>query len=65
MIGYTGPRVKNGRPVENALFAREESVTVRERLLDPARLLNAQLQEIEGLLERRGDYVPGLCPMLG
>ncbi len=65
MIGYTGPRVKNGRPVENALFAREGPDTVRERLLDPARYLSAQLQEIEGLLARRGDYVPGLCPMLG
>lgn len=65
MIGYTGPRVKHGRPVENALFAREGPDTVRERLLDPARYLSAQLAEIEALLERRGDYVPGLCPMLG
>jgi hypothetical protein len=65
MIGYTGPNVKNGRPVENALFAREGPDTVRERLLDPARYLSTQLLEIEGLLERRGDYVPSLCPMLG
>lgn len=65
MIGYVGPKVKNGKPVENALFAREGPDTVRERILDPAKYLDAQLQEIEALLERRGDYVPGLCPMLG
>ncbi len=65
MIGYVGPDVKNGKPVENALFAREGPDTVRERILDPAKYLAAQLQEAEALLERRGDYVPGLCPMLG
>jgi hypothetical protein len=65
MIGYVGPKVKNGRPVENALFAKEGPDTVRERILDPEKYLNAQLQEIKALLERRGDYVPGLCPMLG
>jgi hypothetical protein len=65
MIGYVGPKVKNGRPVENALFAKEGPDTVRERILDPEKYLNAQLQEIAALLERRGDYVPGLCPMLG
>lgn len=65
MIGYAGPHVKNGKPVENALFAKEGPDTVRERILDPAKYLDAQLQEAEALLERRGDYVPGLCPMLG
>lgn len=65
MIGYVGPKVKNGRPVENALFAKEGPDTVRERILDPEKYLKAQVQEIEALLERRGDYVPGLCPMLG
>ena len=65
MIGYVGPQVKNGRPVENALFAKEGPDTVRERILDPEKYLTAQLQESAALVERRGDYVPGLCPMLG
>jgi hypothetical protein len=65
MIGYVGPKVKNGQPVENALFAREGPDTVRQRILDPEKYLCAQLREIEGQLAQRGDYVPGLCPMLG
>jgi hypothetical protein len=65
MIGYVGPKVKNGQPIENALFARQGPDTVRERILDPEKYLRVQLQEIAGQLAQRGDYVPGLCPMLG
>jgi len=65
MIGYAGPRVENGKPVENALFAKEGPDTIRERILDPEKYLKAQLQETEAQLKQCGDYVPGLCPMLG
>ncbi len=65
MIGYVGPKVKNGQPVENALFARESPDTVRQRILNPEKYLAVQIKEIEGQLGQRGDYVPGLCPMLG
>ena len=46
LIGYAGPKVKGGRPVRSALFSTEGKDTVRERLLDPARYLAAQLEEI-------------------
>jgi hypothetical protein len=65
MIGYVGPKVKHGKPVENALFARGGPDTVLQRLMSPEKFLRAQLQEIEGQLEQRGDYIPSLCPMLG
>ena len=65
MIGYVGPKVKNGHPVENALFSHEGPDTIRERILNPEKYLRAQLQEIEAQLAQGGDYVPGLCPMLG
>jgi len=65
LIGYVGPRVKDGRPVRSALFSTEGKETVRERLLDPARFLRAQIEEIEGQSALRGDLVPALCPTLG
>ena len=65
LIGYTGPQLKGGRPVRSALFSTEGTETVRERLLDPAKFLSAQLQEIEGQALFRGDFVPALCPALG
>lgn len=65
LIGYVGPRVKGGRPVRSALFSTEGIDTVRDRLLDPAKFLRAQLEEIEGQLALRGDLVPALCPTLG
>jgi len=65
LIGYVGPRVKGGRPVRSALFSTEGKETVRERLLDPARFLRAQIEEIEGQSALRGDLVPALCPTLG
>ena len=46
LIGYAGPRVKGGRPVRSALFSTEGKDTVRERLLDPAKFLAAQLEEM-------------------
>jgi hypothetical protein len=65
MIGYVGPKVKNGQPVENALFAREGPDTVRQRILSPEKYLAVQIKEIRRPAGQRGDYVPGLCPMLG
>ena len=65
LIGYAGPRVKGGRPVRSALFSTEGKDTVRERLLDPAKFLAAQLEEIEGQSALRGDLVSALCPALG
>jgi hypothetical protein len=65
LVGYVGPRVKGGKPVRSALFSTEGTDTVRERLLDPARFLAAQLEEIEGQMKLRGDLVPALCPTLG
>lgn len=64
-IGYTGPRLKGGRPVLSALFSTEGPDTVRDRLLDPAKFLRAQLAEIEAQLAFRGDVVPSLCPAFG
>ncbi|MBL8166239.1 MAG: hypothetical protein JNJ61_29920 [Anaerolineae bacterium] len=65
MIGYVGPRVKNGKPIPSALFSTEGPDTVRDRLLDPAKFLRAQLAEIEAQSVLRGDFVPSLCPTLG
>jgi hypothetical protein len=60
-----GPKVKGGRPVRSALFSTEGKDTVRDRLLNPARYLAAQLEEIEGQSKLRGELVPALCPTLG
>lgn len=65
LIGYTGPGLAGGRPVRSALFSTEGRDTVRERLLDPDKFLEAQLEEIHGQLAFRGDLVPALCPTLG
>jgi uroporphyrinogen-III decarboxylase len=65
LVGYVGPKVKGGEPVRSALFSTEGKDTVRERLLDPAKFLEAQLAEIEGQAKLRGDLVPALCPTLG
>jgi hypothetical protein len=65
LVGYVGPKVKGGEPVRSALFSTEGKDTVRERLLDPAKFLEAQITEIEGQAKLRGDLVPALCPTLG
>jgi hypothetical protein len=65
LISYVGPRVKGGRPVRSALFSTEGEDSVRDRLLDPAKFLNAQLAEIEDQIALKGDFVPGLCPAFG
>lgn len=65
LIGYTGPRQRGGPPVVSALFSSDGTESVRDRLLDPAKFLRAQLAEIEGQLALRGDLVPALCPTLG
>jgi uroporphyrinogen-III decarboxylase len=65
LIGYTGPRLKGGAPVRSALFSTEGKDTVRERLQDPKKFLAAQLEEIQGQIAFRGDFVPALCPTLG
>ena len=65
LIGYTGPKMRGGKPVISALFSTEGTETVLMRLTDPAKFLNAQLEEIEGQMAFRGDFVPSLCPTLG
>jgi len=65
LVGYVGPRVRGGEPVRSALFSTEGKDSVRARLLDPAKFLEAQLAEIEGQARLRGDLVPALCPTLG
>jgi hypothetical protein len=65
LVGYVGPRVRGGQPVRSALFSTDGTYAVRERLLDPARYLEAQLEEIEGQAALPGDLVPALCPTLG
>jgi hypothetical protein len=65
LVGYVGPRVKGGAPVRSALFSTEGKDTVKARLLDPGKFLEAQLEEIEGQSRLRGDLVPALCPTLG
>jgi uroporphyrinogen-III decarboxylase len=65
LISYVGPRVKGGRPIRSALFSTEGEDSVRDRLLDPAKFLKAQLAEIEDQSALRGDFVPCLCPAFG
>lgn len=65
LISYVGPRVKGGRPVRSALFSTQGEDSVRDRLLDPAKFLKAQLIEIEDQLSLQGDFVPCLCPAFG
>jgi hypothetical protein len=65
MIGYVGPKVKNGRPIPSALFSTEGPDSVRDRLQDPAKYLQAQMAEIAAQLQTGGDFVPSLCPTLG
>ncbi len=65
LIGYVGPRVKNGEPIRSALFSTEGRDTVKARLLDPAKFLEAQLAEVEAQSKLAGDLVPALCPTLG
>lgn len=65
MIGYVGPRVKNGKPIPSALFSTEGPDTVRDRIQDPAKFLRAQLNEIDAQMALQGDFVPSLCPTLG
>ena len=65
LIGYTGPDVVGGEPIQSALFSTEGAETVKERLLDPDKYLAAQLREIEGQSRLPGDFVPALCPSLG
>lgn len=65
LVGYVGPRVKGGSPVRSALFSTEGKDTVKARLLDPGKFLEAQIEEIEGQSKLRGDLVPALCPTLG
>jgi hypothetical protein len=65
LLGYLGPRVRGGRPVRSALFSTEGEGTVRDRLLDPAKFLEAQLVEINDQMAYQGDFVPCLCPAFG
>jgi len=65
LVGCVGPRVKGGAPVRSALFSTEGKDTVKARLLDPRKFLEAQMDEINGQLKLRGDLVPALCPTLG
>jgi len=65
LIGYAGGKVIGGPVVRSALFSTEGTDTVRDRLLDPAKFLRSQLEEIHGMLDLRGDFVPTLCPALG
>jgi len=65
MIGYVGPQVKGGSPVQSALFSTNGPDTVRDRLLNPDKFLQSQLIEIMGQLKLQGDFVPSLCPAIG
>jgi hypothetical protein len=65
LIGDLGPRVRGGRRVRSALFSTEGEGTVRDRLLDPAKFLEAQLVEINDQMAYQGDFVPCLCPAFG
>ncbi|OGB62885.1 MAG: hypothetical protein A2Y94_04525 [Caldithrix sp. RBG_13_44_9] len=65
MIGYVGPKVKGSEPVQSALFSTGGKETVKHRLLDQKKYLDAQLQEIVSMLDLPGDYIPSLCPSLG
>ncbi len=65
LIGYVGPRMRGGTPVRSALFSTEGKDSVRDRLRSAEKYLAAQLEEIEGQLAFRGDFVPALSPALG
>lgn len=65
LIGFTGPKIKGGAPIRSALFSTEGKDTVRDRLLDPAKFLEAQVEEMKGQSRFRGDLVPALCPTFG
>jgi hypothetical protein len=65
LIGYLGPRVRGGRPLRSALFSTEGEGTLRDRFLDPAKFLDAQLAEIGDQMAYQGDFVPCLCPAFG
>jgi uroporphyrinogen-III decarboxylase len=65
IIGYTGPRLRGGTPVTSALFSVDGTETVRTRLQNPDKFLNAQLDEIAGQLGFQGDFVPALTPTVG
>ncbi len=65
LIGDLGPRVRGGRPVRSALFSTEGEGTVRDRLVDPAKFLEAQLVEINDQMAHQGDFIPCLCPAFG
>ena len=65
LLGYLGPVVRGAEPVPSALFSVEGNETVRDRLLDPERYLQAQLREMEAQAKYPGDFVPSLCPSLG
>ncbi|GEM_PF-521920 len=65
LVGYTGPRVKGGRPIRSALFSTEGEDSVRDRLLDPEKFLRAQLVEIDDEMSLPGDFVPCLTPAFG
>jgi hypothetical protein len=65
MFGEMGPKVRGGASVRSALFSVEGPGTVRERLQDPEKFLQAQLVELEALLTLPGDVVPSLCPAFG
>jgi len=63
VLGDLGP---GGEGIASALFSgRGEHESLRDRLLDPARYLEAQLREIEQQVAVAGDFVPTLCPSLG
>jgi len=65
MFGYVGPRVKGGAPIRSALFSTEGVGTVRDRLQDAGKFLDAQLKENEAVTALPGDVVPSVCPALG
>ena len=65
MFGFVGPKVKGGSPLRSALFTPEGEGTVRDRLRDPARFLQAQLDEVRGQLSLPGDVVASVCPAFG
>ncbi len=65
LFGDLGPRVRGGRPVRSALFSTEGKGTVRDRLLDSAKFLEAQIVEINNRMAYQGDFVPCLCPAFG
>jgi hypothetical protein len=65
MFGYVGPRVKRGAPIRSALFSTEGVGTVRDRLRDAGKFLDAQIKENEAVTALPGDVVPSVCPAFG